>query len=292
MLRSAVRGAAGTWLAAIAGLAALALSACGDGSAGKTANANQPASSTGDAASSGATQRAGDNTAATVAASTAPLDTTGWVLPPPFYAAGDEPFWRLDIVDGWFSFKRSGLPVIEAPMVQPTRVGGADVFDASPLKVKIKREACETDEGGKADITALVTFDGTDFDGCAFSGTSVAVSASAEAATVVESVKIIDACLGKLGDPALVTAVYPREEGKTAVALRSKDGSLYECAVESDGSTIAFLDPVEDRSAGPWMNKMRFLRKGTADNTKCDGAEEVRAGDKVLGRMLAKACKF
>ena len=290
MPRSAVRGAAGKWLAAIAGVAALALSACGDGS-GKTANANQPAASAGDATSPGAAQRSGDSSSATASVAAAQLDTTGWVLAPPFYAAGDEPFWRLDIVDGWFSFKRSGLPVIEAPMVQPTRAGGADVFDASPLKVKIKREACETDEGGKADISALVTFDGTDFDGCAFSGTSAAVSASAEAATVVESVKIIDTCLAKLGDPALVTAVYPREEGKTAVAMRSKDGSLYECAVESDGSTIAFLDPV-DGSAGPWMNKMRFLRKGTADNTKCDGAEEVRAGDKVLGRMLAKTCKF
>ena len=271
---------------------ALALAACGNPSSSPTATGqSQPAATATGASIAGPASQTASQEAPTSAtpAPAAPLNTTGWVLPPPFYAAGDEPFWRLDIVDGWFSFKRSGLPEIEAPMTQPTRTGGADIFEASPLKVRIKREACETDEGGKGDISAVVTFDDTEFEGCAFGGASTATSA--EASTVVDALKAIDACLGKLGDPALVTAVYPREGDRTAVALKAKDGSLYECAVESDGS-IAFLDPTEPRSAGAWMSKFRFLRKGVAEATKCDGAEEVRSGDKVAGRLLAKACKF
>jgi hypothetical protein len=67
---------------------------------------------------------------------------------------------------------------------------------------------------------------------------------------------------------------------------------MYECAVESDGAAIAFLDPVEPRSAGSWMSRMRFLRAGVSDATKCADAEEVRAGDKALGRLLTKSCKF
>ena len=40
------------------------------------------------------------------------------------------------------------------------------------------------------------------------------------------------------------------------------------------------------------MTRMRFLRKGVADATKCEGAEEVRSGDTVVGRLLAKTCRF
>ena len=164
------------------------------------------------------------------------------------------------------------------------------MFDTPPLKITLKRGACETDEGAKGEVSAEVVFDDVNYDGCAVGGQSAA--ASAEAATVLESLAPIDACLAKLGEPALVTAVYPREEGKTAVALRSKDGSLYECAAESDGKTIAFLDPIEPRSAGAWMTRMRFLRTGVAGATKCAEAEEVRAGETVAGRLLTKACKF
>ncbi|MDP3494935.1 MAG: hypothetical protein Q8R82_17620, partial [Hyphomonadaceae bacterium] len=91
-----------------------------------------------------------------VAGVPAPLDTSTWLLQPPFSAAGQEPFWRLEIVDGWFAFRRSGLRAIEEPLVQPTREGEADVFKTGALLVSIKREACETDQGGRGDFTAKV----------------------------------------------------------------------------------------------------------------------------------------
>ena len=284
----AAQAAGAAWLAA-----ALLLAACGKSASSENAAdpAAQPAAGAGEqAAPSAATRPSGlSSSADSVPAAAGPGDTSGWVLSPPFYAAGDEPFWKLDIIDGWFVFRRSGLAEIEAPLVQPAQAGGADVFDTPPLKVTIRRKACETDQGGRGDISAQIVFDEVEYDGCAFGGSA---GVSVEASTVLDALASIDACLAKMEEPALVTATYPREEGRTAVALRTKIGSLFECGVEPDGKTIAFLDPIEQRGAGAWMNRMRFLRKGVADGTKCEDAEEVRSGDALIGRLLTKACRF
>jgi uncharacterized membrane protein len=295
MLYSAKRNATRAGQAARAAClaAALLLAACGKPAAGdgatETADQQTPAASTRAAPTASATRPASQSSSAVAIPAAGPVDTSGWVLAPPFYAAGDEPFWKLDIIDGWFVFRRSGLAEIEAPIVQPAQAGGADIFDTPPLKVTIRRRACETEQGGHGDISAQVVFDEVEYDGCAFGG---AAGVSVEASTVLDALASIDACIAKMEEPALVTATYPREEGRTAVALRTKVGSLYECGVEPDGKTIAFLDPIEQRAAGAWMSRMRFLRKGVADGTKCDGAEEVRSGDALIGRLLTKTCRF
>ena len=172
-----------------------------------------------------------------------PVDASGWVLAPPFYAAGDEPFWKLDIIDGWFVFRRSGLAEIEAPLVQPTQAGGADVFDTPPLKVTIRRRACETEQGGRGDISAQVVFDEVEYDGCAFGG---AAGASVEAGAVLDSLVSIDACLAKLDEPALVTATYPREEG---TAPRSRCGPRSEASTSAASSRTARRSPFSIRSS-------------------------------------------
>jgi len=253
------------------------------------------------AAPSASAVEGGDQTASTVSSATqegaqtpratAPLDTSTWILPPPFSAAGQEPYWRLEIVDGWFAFRRSGLRAIEEPLVQPTHEGGADVFRTGQLQVSIKREACQTDQGGSGDFTARVSFDGFDFDGCAFGGSIT--SSSQEASQVLDALGPIDACLAKLGQPALVTAVYPRQDGEQiALGLRAKNGQVFECATDAGGSAVAYLDPIEQGAQPAWMARMRFLRDGIASAAPCPDAEEVRAGEKVVGRLLTKACKF
>jgi uncharacterized membrane protein len=284
--------ARGAWQAAAVAAMAFALSACdgaapaGDGAAGSEASQS---GSTRAPASSATLSRQTDSGVQPQAA-TGPLDYSAWLVQPPFYAAGEEPDWRLDIEDGWFAFKRSGLPVIDAPLVQPVREGGADVFNTPPLKVTIKRQPCQTSNGGgQADIIAEVTLDDTVFEGCAFSGGSAGPSPEAE--TIADALGPIDACLKELKQPALITAVVSREGDRTSVALRAKEGTLHECMVESDGK-IAFLDPIEPSAAGPWMSRMRFLRQGVADTIKCDGAEEVRAGDTLAGRFLLPKCRF
>lgn len=295
MPNCAKRNTARMTVAAKAALVAcmMGLAACGDAKPADSAASDPAGVDQQTAGVDGSTTTSSPAASPTVqqAGPAVPLDTTTWVLPPPFYAAGQEPFWRLEIADGWFAFRRSGLRAIEEPLVQPTREAGADVFHAGALLVSIKHEACQTEQGATGDYIAKVTFDGSDFDGCAFGGALASVSA--EATQVTEALAPIDACLAKLAQPALVTAIYPRQDGEQiAVGLRAKNGQVYECATDAAGSAVAYLDPIEQGSQPAWMSRMRFLRDGTPTNAPCPDAEEVRVGDKVLGRLLTKACKF
>jgi len=291
-VRSMVRSAARAWgtkaaATACLGAIALCLAGCGgENPAGKPA-ADATAADQQPVTSSATLSRQADGGVQPVAA--ANLDTSAWLMQPPFYAAGEEPDWRVDIEDGYFSFKRSGLPVIESPVVQPVRQNGADVFDTQPLKVSIKKTTCQTDSAGQADYSVEVMLDGVSYEGCAFSGHSS--GRAPEAASIIENLGPIDACLKELQKPALITAAFVRESERTGVGLRGKDGILYDCAVEKDGK-VAYLDPIEPSQAGAWMTKMRFLRAGVADDAKCDGAEDVRSDDKVLGRLLTPKCRF
>ena len=290
--RNIARMCGRTMVATIAAL--LALGACGNNSgtaaAPGDAHNGAPAISLQGSSSSatGASDPVGSTTFATPSG---PLDTSTWVLAPPFSAGGDEPFWRMEIVDGWFSFKRAGLRAIEEPLVQPKKEGGGDVFETGALRVTIQREACSTEQGGSGEFSVTVQFDKNDFDGCAFSGQLVA--ASAEAATVADALTPIDACLAKLGQPALATAVYPRQDGEqTAVALSAKTGAFYECVTEGGGTNVVSLDPIDQGSQPAWMRRMRFLRDGIATSAACADAEDVRVGDQVVGKLLGKTCKF
>jgi uncharacterized membrane protein len=226
-----------------------------------------------------------------------PLDSSAWVAQPPFHAAGDEPYWRLDTADGWFVFQRSGLPDIEAPMKAPQSTGGKDTFDTPPLQVVISREACET-ASQTSHMSARVVFDSIDYTGCVFDGTSGGageamngVTSGADATLIADSIGAIDACLARLGETAVVTAIYPRGSDRKAMGLRMRSGALYECAVEQTGE-LAFLDQVEPDNAGAWMMSMKFLREGQLSAAQCPNAEEIRANGVLLGRMLPAACKF
>ncbi len=227
-----------------------------------------------------------------------PLDTTAWVAQPPFHAAGDEPYWRLDMADGWFVFQRSGLPDIEAPMAPPVSGAGKDTFDTPPLQVVIQREACET-ASLSSQVSAKVTFDSTEYTGCIFDGAMAGpgeavdgVSSGTDVAMIVDALPAIDACLSKLGETAIVTSIYPRGSDRKAMGLKVRSGALYECAVEQTGE-IAFLDQVERGEAGAWMTSaMRFLREGQLTSAPCAAAEEVRAGGALVGRMLPDSCKY
>lgn len=227
-----------------------------------------------------------------------PLDSSGWVAQPPFHAAGDEPYWRLDMADGWFVFQRAGLPDIEAPMNEPQSGAGQDTFDTPPLQVLIRREACET-ASLSSQISARVTFDSTEYSGCVFEGAETAPAEAmnggatgASTALIADALPAVDACLARLGETAIVTSIYPRGSDRKAMGLKIRSGALYECAVEQTGE-IAFLDPVEADSAGSWMtSSMRFLREGQLVSATCAQAEEIRANGVLLGRMLPGNCKF
>jgi hypothetical protein len=218
-----------------------------------------------------------------------PVDGSSWIVPPPFYAAGDEPYWRLELADGWFVFRRSGLPEIEAPIVAPSARGGGEVFQSPPLEFVVRTGSCSTD-GGPGDAFATVVFDGAEYEGCVFRGQ--VANGSPEAASVSESIQQIDACLARLGQPAVVTSIYPREDKRTALTLQQRNGGLFECAVEQGGE-IAFLDPIERASVGGAGTRIRFLREGSAPDPGCEGEEEIRdSANVLLGRLLPGRCQF
>ncbi len=218
------------------------------------------------------------------------LDTAEWVLSPPFYAAGDEPYWRLDILDGWFVFRRAGLPEIEAPLAPPRREGDADLFVSPPLTIQLSARGCQTANGETSQYTASVLFDDVTFSGCGFSGQSA--GSSAEGTAIADSIRAVDSCLERLGDVAVVTGIYERGDRNTALGIRTRDGRLFECGTEGGGSVVAFLDQVEPGAAGPWMTSgMRFLRGGQGA-TACEEAEAVTASNEVLGHMLPTSCRF
>lgn len=280
--------------AGVISAAALLLSACGD--SGEPAATPSGAPVSGVITGGGPGPDTGGETGPGIGGQTVggPVDSSKWLLPTPFYAVGDEPAWRLDIDDGFFQFRRSGLPVIEAIIPQPTRTGSSDVFDSPPLKVSIRLDSCEV-SGRLGQATVDIQLDGVDYDGCAFSGGGGAGTTDSDQSELAESVKsslgAIDACLAKLGEPAVVSAVYPRENDLTGVGLRNRNGSLFECA--SRGTAVDFLDPVEPRQAGAWLkSKARFLREGQGDASNCPDATKVEVAGKTIGRMLTAKCRF
>ena len=77
-----------------------------------------------------------------------------------------------------------------------------------------------------------------------------------------------------------------------AVGLRARTGVLYECLTQVSDAAVLSLDPIEQGAQPAWMNRMRFLREGIPAAAECVDSEEVRVGDKVVGRLLGRACKF
>lgn len=234
-----------------------------------------------------------------------PLDTSGWLLEPPFYAAGDEPFWQLSTFDGWFVFQRLGLAEIDAPIFQPESDGGAQIFETDPIILRLERGACRlATASASSSVSASVVFDGVEYLGCAFAGAppgeAVADTSPVWTDGLATSLAPIDACVTAFeaasgGEASAITALYPREGNLTAVVFQSATGRLSECGAPSSGGDIVFLDPIEPGDADDWMvGDIRFLR---ADNMpppeNCPDAEPVFGrGDNLIGYYLSPECRL
>jgi uncharacterized membrane protein len=238
---------------------------------------------------------AGPSTAAAPVA--AKIDTSKWKIQPPFYAVGEEPAWQLELNDNYFTFTRgSGIPEIDTPFVAPASGNGADVFNTETFKITIEPGACEVaKQNGVANIT--IQMGGIVYDGCVFKGAGDAGPATGDDADLIAdlpgALAAVDSCLAKLGDPAVVSAIYPRGDEAMGVALRGRGGTLFECEAHSAAGPAESVEQIEASSAGPWLkSSARFLRAGTGDAGKCPTAKPVVVGGKTLGVLLPKACKF
>lgn len=280
-----------------------ALTACGPKSDGAGAEASLPSATAGAPAAEASpptgeavrAPRGGSVFAGGRAAAPAPTDFSGWVLSPPFYAAGVEPYWRLDVDASWFVFQRSGLAEIDAPIAAPVKERGADVFDVRPLKVVVQPGGCEI-EGRFGEAVVSVTFEEDEFIGCGFAGGDAAAGTSAGSvdwtSEVAGAVPVIDACLARLGEAAVITSVYPREGDLTAVMLRTRSGRMHECGADVLTGEVAFLDAMEP-GAGVAAGPRRFFRIENAGAPEaCPDAEAVFDGDTLIGYLVSSSCKF
>lgn len=234
------------------------------------------------------------------------IDATSWRVKPPFYAAGREPYWRLDLESGWFVFKRLGLPAIEAPIVAPAASGASDVFTSEALQLTLTPGACaQAQVGERTEGEAEILFEDVVYSGCVYAGESPAAEIDPAAdewtKTIALHVIEIDACLSALEarrgldvETAVITAVYPREGDVTGVVLRSLDGQMFDCGVNALGD-IKFADPLNVNAAADWMKGPdRFVRsENEAPPRSCLDAQPVISDDTdgVLGYLLPAQCQ-
>ena len=232
------------------------------------------------------------------------FDTTDWRIQPPFYAAGREPGWQLDIEDGWFVFRRLGLPEIDTQVVPPVQDGEADLFDSNTFRLTLTPGSCSSPEDGAAvKGQAEVLFEGVTFTGCVYEGESLAGDVNDSVvwtddifARLIE----IDACLAAVEDghglstqELVVTSVFPRDGGATGVALKANRGRYFECASNSLGD-VSFADPLDEANLADWMDVGgHFLRLADAPPPEnCLEAEPVEVDGVTLGYLLEDACKY
>ncbi|MBB34241.1 MAG: hypothetical protein CME88_15110 [Hirschia sp.] len=233
------------------------------------------------------------------------IDDAGWRIKQPFYAAGREPYWTLDVEEGWFVFKRTNLPEIESPITAPTQLGATDVFESDSLTVQMTPGACEAAQVGESPLGgATVEFENLSFSGCVYRGKSPDLAAGPRATGWTQEVALriieIDACLEALQarqsidpDTVAITAIYPRETNTIGVVARQSNGRIFECGANSMGE-IKFADALDARAAADWMKgPERFLRMSDAPPPEgCLEAEPVESDGAILGYLLNQSCNY
>ncbi len=234
----------------------------------------------------------------------ADIDTSNWQLKPPFYAAGSEPDWRLDLIDNWFVFQRSGLAEIDAPLIQPDQTTSVDVFETSAITVSLSRSMCEGGSyGARAVGTAEIIFDNITYAGCVYAGQSPAISAVATSDSVWKrdlTVRMIeiDACLAAvearsqvMPSDVVITTTYPRAEGVLGVVLRTRQGRLFECGAGSSGKVV-FLDPVGSAQASEVRGLFYRAENDPPPDACFEEAEELAFDNVTQGYFLPDDCGF
>ena len=188
------------------------------------------------------------------------VSTDDWLIKPPFFGAGEEPGWRLDIVGDWFEFQRLGLSEIESMVVAPERIDRADVFESDQFKVIVRRGGCAHSSGAQNAVGSMsVVFNDVSYDGCAYNGVSPAAQSQQEQevdpSDWVEDIQMYlveaNACLDGLEERekvnverVLVSSVFPRENNMIGVIMETRKGQVYECGTTRFGD-VEYIDLVE-----------------------------------------------
>ncbi len=238
------------------------------------------------------------------------VDTTGWQIQPPFYGAGREPFWRLELNGGWFVFQRLGLAEIEIPAIAPETLDGADIFHSEVITIEMKPGVCPSAQDNEQVVGALnVTYDEVVYSGCVYSGETAQVgvdgispgdSKSSWKTDLAIFAYEIDTCLNALegvkegaSNKALISATDTLKDGSTAFVLDAANGQLYDCAAFPNGE-VGYIKAVSRNDVAERISSKngRFYRvESGAPPRSCLEAEAIMQDNQLIGYLLPGRCR-
>jgi uncharacterized membrane protein len=212
-----------------------------------------------------------------------------------FEAFGLEPDWRLDLLEGWANFSRTGLEDVGGiPGERAIRARGAMV-DAGPLVITLQAETCDYGASGQQlPYKVSVFYEGVTYDGCARPVADEGASAAGAgwAVRLPQMLPAVTACLTRAGEAASVTIAYEIEDGAVVVRLRERDGGRYECNVLPDGASITSYEPIGDRNVLQGEREPTFYpAPETGPTGACFTSQEVLGADGApLGTLVRRTC--
>lgn len=236
------------------------------------------------------------------------LDSSSWAIKPPFYGAGQEPFWRLELNDGWFIFQRLGLPEIEAMVVAPEKTDEGDVFNLDGVTITMKVGSCSNAQANEPVRGAItLVHDEVSYQGCVYRGATQSEDPS-EAASDTNSSNWtrdigifaieVDACMRALdklsanaSKKAVVTAMQ-RASGQTTFVVETGRRNEFLCLAKDTGGIESF-EALEKKNKQDWMNASgRFMRVESGPPPRaCLDAKPVIVDNQLTGYLLPRSCR-
>ncbi len=205
-----------------------------------------------------------------------------------FEAAGEEPYWTMDVLQDWVSFTRLNLPAIGA-LPGKRRIGANGMaLDAGPLSVVLSPGPCTTSSGDVHEFNAVVRHDGVLYEGCARPLVGERVSAG-WSTNLAELMPAIATCMTRVKEPpARVTIAYQDADGEISVRLLQDDGGRYECITRKAGSEIRYFDVIGDSDILNGEREPMFTpAPGAAPQGPCFATEPA---PDALGSLTRRIC--
>jgi uncharacterized membrane protein len=202
----------------------------------------------------------------------------------------EEPFWTVEVTEGWATFTRPGLESVEGSPTQTVTTAGASVKFAD-AELRLSAKACTDSTGRSLPFTAQVYYDGGVYSGCAQQGAGV--GSGDWTAFVPEMLPAIDACLARTAQkPVQVSFAYQAdEEGGVAVRLRDAEGGRYECVAAADGSEVSSYEGLLDTDVLDQEGRVTFTRRPDAPPpTSCPPTPLKAANGSVVGTVTRRTC--
>lgn len=207
-----------------------------------------------------------------------------------FEAAGAEPDWRLTAAPEFVAFERPGLDEITGVVTRREVRAAGSFMIAEPLTIAIKQEACTYGAAAENyEFRASVLFEGVVYEGCARRGGASGSAARGWAENIHQYLSAIDLCLTRVSaKPGHVTIGYVDEDGQTVVRLLESDGGRAECTLSADGTRIAALEPLSDRSVFDGERDPLFTRAPSSPPPGYASEEVVDIDGAVIGYLSRK----